>query len=109
MPLNESIATSDVYTASEDYHLALQKCKDPIKMGKKVAYREAHRAVTLDQRYENAQRYLIHGKVRDLKDETMRLMKIMRKNATDTIILVARTKPTIHLLEEILVHLQYFI
>ena len=78
MPLNESIATSDIYTASEDYHLALKKCKDPIKMGKKVAYREAHRAVTLDSRYQNAQRYLVRGQLEDLKTETMRLMKILR-------------------------------
>ena len=105
MPLNESIATSDVYTASEDYHKAVKKCKDPIKMGKKVAYREAHRAVTLDSRYENPHRYFVHGKLTDLKTETTRLMKILRSNATDTIILVARSKPTIHLLEEILVHL----
>ena len=103
--MNQSIAESDVHTASEDYHLALMKCNDPIKMHKKVAYREAHRAITMFDRYAGAQRYEVNGKIRDLRNETMRLMDILRQNATEHIMLVARGSNTIHLLEEILVHL----
>lgn len=60
----------------------MEELNDTDLMLKKVSYRNALKAMTLGKRYPGSLRYEIQGEIYDLKTETMRLMEMMRNNAT---------------------------
>ena len=65
---------------SEEFNKKLLELNDTNAMIKKVAHRNALKAMTLSKRFPGSVRYEITGELYDIKSETMRLMQMLRNN-----------------------------